>query len=136
MDINYFSMDNGIEHRDIIRCRPTFHRRVRFDTVLVQTPDGYRPARLHLIFEAVAYGKQWQVARVTYFTRIPPSEMDKIIAMNRYQEEIEGEFIFLGTIIRSCYLTPISSSPGYYYLNNLAAGCTDLYLRCPLIDVD
>jgi hypothetical protein len=70
------------------------------------------------------------------FTRIPPSEMDKIIAMNRYQEEIEGEFILLGTIIRSCYLTPISSSPGYYYLNNLAAGCTDLYLRCPLIDVD
>ena len=65
MDINYLSIDNGIEHRDIIRCRPTFHRRVHFDTVLVQTPDGYRPACLHLIFEAVAYGKQWQVAWVT-----------------------------------------------------------------------
>jgi hypothetical protein len=136
MDILYFSMDNGIENRDIIRCHPSFHRRLRFDTVLVQTTNGYQPARLHLLFEANAYKKAWKIALVTYFTRIPPSDMDKIIGMNRYQEGTEGELIFLGSIIRSCYLTPIFSTPGYFYLNNLAAGCTDLYLRCALTDVN
>lgn len=137
MDINYISMDSGLKHRDIIRCVPKCHGRSRFDTVLVNTDVGYQPARLHLIFEAVAYGRQWQVALVTYFARNPPSTVDKLIGMNRYQEEVKGEFIFLSAIIRACYLTPTftSTSPGYFYLNNLAAGCSDLYLRCPLTDV-
>lgn len=133
MDLTYFSLDNGIENRDTVQCRPQFHRRQRIDTVLVETPGvGYRPARLHLIFEAVAYKKLWQVARITYFQPLLESEMDKIIGMARYKESTTGDFVLLNRITRSCYMVPFFSSSGYFYLNNLAAGCTDLYLRCGL----
>lgn len=141
VDITYFSKDNGLENRDIIQCRPMFHNRKRFDNVLVQTPGKARPARLHLVFEVTAYGARWQMARVTYYTALPVSLTDQVIGMRRYREERFGEFIFLGAIIRSCYLTPIFdheySCTGDSYLNPLASGCSDLYLRCmPLVQAE
>lgn len=123
-----------MEEKDIIRSNPSCYKRVRFDTVLVQTQNGHRPARLRLVFQVFAYGRRWQVARVTYFTRLPARAMDRTIGMARYEEEKEGDFIFLGTIIRSCYMVPIFSIDRHYYLNNLISGCTDLYLRCALTE--
>jgi hypothetical protein len=125
-------MDNGFETKDIIRSNPQCYNRVRFDTVLVQTLDGYTPARLRLVFEVNAYNRTWQLALVTYFSRVPTRAMDRTVGMARYEEQEQGEFIQLGSIIRSCYLTPIFSTPREFYLNNLVAGCTDLYLRCAL----
>jgi hypothetical protein len=47
------------------------------------------------------------------------------------EEETSGEFILLDSIVRSCYLTPVSteSNNRTYYLNDLVAGDLDLYLR-------
>lgn len=132
-DVTFTSLDSLYEQRSIIQCRPQFFSRTRFDTVLVNTDGNPRPARLHLIFEATAYGRQWQLARISYFTALPRQQVDKVIDMQRYREEETGEFIFLGAIIRSCYMTPAFGNPGEYFLNPFIAGCTDLYLRCMAI---
>jgi hypothetical protein len=96
----------------------------------VRVGDGlYRPARLHLVFEVAAYGVQWQLARVTYFSTLPSVAIDRIIGMRRYHEEETGEFIHLASIIRSCYMTPVFTEPRKFYLNDLVAGDVDLFLR-------
>ena len=126
-------MDDGIATPDIIHCNPRCYHRVRFDTILVDIGQGwYRPARLHLVFELTVYQLRWQLARVTYFTQLKTRREDRIIGMDRYEEERCGEFIFLDSILRSCYMQPDPRSPGYFYLNNLATGSTDLYLHCRL----
>lgn len=117
-----------MEHNDIIRCDPKCYGYTRFDTILVQTSNGPRPARLHLIFETVAYKKVWQLARVTYFTMIETTVHDRTIGMAKYEEECNGEFIFLNSIIRSCYMTPVGSSQNIFYLNNLVCGDTDIFI--------
>jgi len=76
------------------------------------------------------YGKQYSIAFVTYFTQAVVSKRDKAIRMNCYEEEHSGEFIFMESVVRSCYLTQDFSIPGRYFLNNLIAGCSDLYFRC------
>jgi hypothetical protein len=125
----FYSLDNGFENKDIIRSNPSCYGRIRFDTVLIDTNDGPRPARIHLLLQLEAYERRWQLAYVTYFTRIESRKIDRVIGMKRYQEEKSGEFIFIHSIIRSCYMSPTSTSDGYFYLNDLISGCTDIYLR-------
>jgi hypothetical protein len=82
---SFYSLDNGIEMVNIVRSSPRCYGYVRFDTVLIQTASGYQPARLHLVFETLAYQKQ--LARVTYFTRVESIKIDRTIGMVRYQED-------------------------------------------------
>jgi hypothetical protein len=129
MKHTFYSKDDGLPHTDLIRCCPKAWGRIRFDTVLVQTRNGFQPARLHLLFEVEAFGALWQLARVTYFTEIHPSALDRAIGMRLYEEEVFGEFIVLGSVIRSCYMSPVAESPRRFYLNDLIAGDVDLFLR-------
>jgi hypothetical protein len=124
-------MDNGVQHEELIRCTPKFHNRQRFDTVLVQMPEQLLPARLHLIFEVEAHEKLWKLARVTYFTPITRSAVDKMIGMWRYEESDVSYTILLENVARSCYMTPIDgqSSHNLFYLNDCIAGDIDLFLR-------
>jgi len=126
---SYTSLDDRLTHQENIRCSPSFHSRSRFDTVLVQDGNSFRPARLHLVFEASDCGVDWQLARVTYFSALPSRTIDRIIGMHRYEEESMAEFIHLVSIIRSCYMTPIFTQPRQFYLNDLVAGDFDLFLR-------
>ncbi|KIM20907.1 hypothetical protein M408DRAFT_29979 [Serendipita vermifera MAFF 305830] len=128
---SYFSMDDCLQYRDLIHCNPSFHKRPRFDTVLIQVGNSFRPARLHLVFTVNAYKVHWQLARVTYFTELPSSAIDRDIGMRRYEEEPNGEFIHLASIIRSCYMSPIfaDTQGRQFYLNDLAGGNVDLFLR-------
>lgn len=66
---------------DLIRCTPSFHKRTRFDTVLVSYEDALRPARLHLVFEFSAHGIVWQAALVSYFTPLRSTVRDQDIGM-------------------------------------------------------
>jgi hypothetical protein len=125
----YYSLDDRLPHRDYIRCTPEFYGRERFDTILVDVGGSFRPARLHLVFNVTAYDVVWQLARVTYFTALPSTPIDRVIGMKRYEEQESGEFIHLASIIRSCYMTPIFSEPREFYMNDLAAGDVDLFLR-------
>jgi len=126
---SYISLDDRLTHQENIRCSPSFHSRSRFDTVLVQVGDSFRPARLHLVFEVNAYDVNWQLARVTYFSGLPSHAIDRTIGMHRYEEESTAEFIHLASIIRSCYMTPIFTLSRQFYLNDLIAGDVDLFLR-------
>jgi hypothetical protein len=99
-------MDDCLVHKDPIRCSPSFHNRQRFDTVFVQTQHSLRPARLHLVFEVRIFDLVWQMARITYFTAINPTALDRTIGMRLYEEEAHGEFITLSSIVRSCYMSP------------------------------
>lgn len=128
---SFYSIDDGSRYKDIIRCNPKVYGRTRFDTVLVQTDTGPRPARLHLLFSVTAYQQPWDLAFITYFTSMPAVAQDKRIGMTRYQEEIHGEVVPLASILHSCYLTPLpnSETTRQFYLNHLIRGDTDLFLR-------
>ncbi|KAG8788672.1 hypothetical protein FRC15_002829 [Serendipita sp. 397] len=126
---SFYSKDDGNECQELIRCNPLCFGSIRFDTVLIQTMDGLRPARLHLVFESSHHGLYWQLALVTYFTAYPASATDGIVGMRRYQEEMKGEIISLHSIVRSCYMSPVSLGPRNFYLNDLVAGDVDLYIR-------
>ncbi|KAG8832541.1 hypothetical protein FRB91_000220 [Serendipita sp. 411] len=127
---SYVSMDDFLPKQDLIRCSPKFFNRPRFDTVLVDTIHGTRPARLHLILETTRHRLEWQLAYVTYFSLYEPaSPLDKLIGMQRFQEEEDGEFIALESIIRSAYMAPYSTRPNDFYFNYNIAADTDMYLR-------
>ena len=132
-DHNYYSVDNGQPHIDTIRCNPKFFGRPRFDTVLVQTSTGPQPARIHLCFEVCIFNVAWQLARISYFTTLPLTALDRAVGMHRYEEEQLGEFIVLDSIIRSCYMSPIPADDRHFYLNDLIAADVDLFLRIQCI---
>lgn len=125
----YYSLDDRFPHQDYIHCTPGFHERDRFDTVLVDVGDSFRPARLHLVFSVKVHGVVWQLAQVTYFTALLSTPIDCAIGMKQYEEEKYGEFIHLASILQSCYMTPIFSAPHEFYMNDLVAGDVDLFLQ-------
>lgn len=131
---SYYSMDDGLLRMDPIRCNPSAYNSVRFDTILVQAQGGMEVAKLLLMFEVSAFHRIWQIARVQYFRYTSAPTVDEIIGQSRYASQDKGEFILLSSIIRSCHLVPIHDVPGDYYLNDLVAGDTDMYLRCNQID--
>ncbi|KAG8819022.1 hypothetical protein FRC19_010189, partial [Serendipita sp. 401] len=135
-DYQYTSRDTYLPLKSSLRATPSFHRRSRFDTAFVNTPEGIRPARLHLIFETFRHGLVWQMALVTYFTRYQSSSMDKAIGMHRYQEQKDGEIIMLASLERSCYMAPSPGHPSHFYLNDAVAGDVDLFLRVGDIPFD
>jgi hypothetical protein len=133
---SYYSLDNGVFTQDLIRCLPSFHAWVRFDTVLVSYEDTIRPARLHLVFEFRAHGIIWQAALVSYFTPLRPSTRDQDIGMKRYKEEATSSIVSLAVIIRSCYMAPTSVGSSEFYLNDFVSGDVDLYLRVEQLNND
>ena len=130
----YYSKDDGLLRSDPIRCNSSAYREVRFDTVLVQATEQLKVAKLMLIFEVSAFHRTWQMARVQYFRPTSAPTVDSIIGQSRLASQDRGEFILLSSIVRSCHLIPVQDIPGDYYLNDLAAGDTDLYLHFNNID--
>jgi hypothetical protein len=125
----YPSMDTGFAIKEHIRCNPSAYGQMRFDTVMVQTETNFAYARLLLIFEVAAFKRKWQLARVTYF-RPTSASVDSVIGQSRIAEQDRGEFIFLGSVMRSCHILPaFEGGDREFYVNDLVAGDTDLYLR-------
>jgi hypothetical protein len=104
------------------------YREIRFDSVLVQATEQLKVAKLLLVFEISAFHQIWQMAQVQYFRPTLAPTTDSIIGQSRLASQDWGEFILLSLIVRSCHLIPVHDIPGDYYLNDLAAGDTDLYL--------
>jgi hypothetical protein len=124
----YYSKDDGLLRSDLIPCNSLAYREVWFDTVLVQATEQLEVAKLLLIFEVSAFWQIWQMAQVQYFRPTSTPTTDSIIGQSRLASQDQGEFILLSSIVRSCHLIPVQDIPGNYYLNDLAAGDTDLYL--------
>jgi hypothetical protein len=125
----YHSADHGLIERDLIRCNPMAYGVERFDTVLIDAGDHSQVAKLHLIFEIEAFERLWQLARVTYFRPTSSVQADRVLGQKRFAAQNVGEFIHLASIVRSCYLSPVYDGTQDFYLNDMAAGDTDLYCR-------
>jgi hypothetical protein len=125
----YHSADHGLVEADLIRCNPRAYGVERFDTVLIDAGNKSQVAKLHLIFEIEAFKRRWQIARVTYFRPTSSIQADSVIGQQRFSAQNMGEFVHLASIIRSCYLSPVYDGMPDFYLNDMAAGDTDLYCR-------
>lgn len=119
--------------REFLRCSPKFYNRARYDTCLVQQPDGTAVfARLQAIFTCKAEGRLWRAARVTLFKTVQHSH-ETGIGMRRVREDLEGAFIETDWIIRCVFLSPTFENdfPYDFFVNDLVdeGNSSDIYLR-------
>ncbi|KAK7041128.1 hypothetical protein R3P38DRAFT_2512305, partial [Favolaschia claudopus] len=131
--LEYQSMEDWTQKRDILRCSPEFHTRERHDFVFVNTtsPPKHPPcARLYDLFTCKTLdGKRYDVALVTMLkpsTWKPNTMWDGCLV---YEEPQKTDFIFMKYFIRGAYMCPAfgSNKDNLYYLIDTAD--YDMYLR-------
>jgi hypothetical protein len=107
--------------RQYIRCAEKFHKRKRYDVVLVKLPSGnFVLARLKVIFTCAAGGNIHKLARVSIFKTLSEGSSN-IIGMRAVQEMNKYQFICLDWIVRSIYLEPTFDPihMDYWYVNDI-----------------
>ncbi|KDQ11826.1 hypothetical protein BOTBODRAFT_113908 [Botryobasidium botryosum FD-172 SS1] len=124
--VNFTSLDSWQREGDILRCNQVAYGVDRSDCVMVKMTKGLKFGRLHFMFTCQAFGKCWNVARVTFFSQVTRAQ-ESVVGMERVQETEEGEFILIDTIVRGVWLTPDSDKEDFFFVNDLID--SDAYLR-------
>jgi hypothetical protein len=112
-----------------LRCNKKFHGNERYDAVLVQDPDGgYFFARLRMLFQCGALGRQWYLALVTVFeTEILPR--DSRTGMRIVKESSERMLIDVSWVVRSVYMSPDYPRDDGFQVSDLVNVDGDLFIR-------
>jgi len=124
--LQYRSLEDWREKRDILRCNPRFYGAPRYDCVVINTsPISF--ARLQGLFTCRDLDKkECTVALVSLFqpsTWKPRTNWDWC----RVFEERGYSFVLLDYLVRGCHMIPVFDNPGIFFLNDLVDG--DAFIR-------
>jgi len=129
--LQYRSLEDWREKRDILRCNPQFQGGARYDCVVINTsPISF--GRLQALFTCRDIDKKEQtVAMVSLFQPSswkPRTSWDGCCVF----EERGYSFVFPDYLVRGCHMIPAFDTPGKYHLNDMVDG--DAFIRFYLQD--
>jgi hypothetical protein len=136
LEVAYESQVHWFTEHDLLRASPNFHRKPRYDSVMVDTEDGPAFAKLLFLFslKGPTHLGTLQLALIHYYVPIPPQmcpNTDKVIGFRRFKlhDEVNSSIISLESVIRGIFMAPTSphNSDYEYFINDLIDG--DIFIR-------
>lgn len=120
---------------DILRCNPCFHRRPRYDGIMVQTTKGPIFGILILLFTCAVGTTEHPIALIQPYDAYagPHRNKDQDCGFFRVRAKprSKAEFFFAQSIIRGAYIVPDFGERGDFFVGDLIDA--DMFLRMEML---
>lgn len=137
LELNYESMADWKQTRDLLCCNPSFHRRPRYDCAIMHIAtaegDGAMFARILTMFTCTAHVRIYPIALVQAYdveipdAEIPQKDQDLELFRVRARPREETELVSIHSFVRGALLVPDFDTEGDYFVFDVLDG--DMFLR-------